>query len=143
MSANEGARSVDERRVISRAGHELRESLVEKVIADVRAARMNAWVFGGVLDALPGKIKSALGHLGLSPIGVAGDNGDAHPILLAALEVHPLVGPTGILPKYGVESDERLNDVNPFGVTNASKALEARSEEHTSELQSPCNLVCR
>src|SRR5256885_8750912 len=25
----------------------------------------------------------------------------------------------------------------------AHKALEARSEEHTSELQSPCNLVCR
>src|ERR1035438_901658 len=90
---------------------------------------MNAGVLGGVLDALPGKIKSALGHLGLSPIGVAGDNGDAHPILLAALEVHPFVGPTGILPKYGVESDERLNDVNPFGVTNAAKALEANGEQ--------------
>src|SRR5256885_8517947 len=29
--------------------------------------------------------------------------------------------------------------VYPFG----TKSLPARSEEHTSELQSPCNLVCR
>src|SRR5256885_12590778 len=29
------------------------------------------------------------------------------------------------------------------GPTNASIPEKARSEEHTSELQSPCNLVCR
>src|SRR2546426_7562001 len=33
--------------------------------------------------------------------------------------------------------------IHPFG-ENATKSLDfARSEEHTSELQSPCNLVCR
>src|SRR5256885_9469063 len=32
-----------------------------------------------------------------------------------------------------------LNSTNDFG----SKLLGSRSEEHTSELQSPCNLVCR
>src|SRR5205807_2932211 len=29
------------------------------------------------------------------------------------------------------------------GVRRADKRLRVRSEEHTSELQSPCNLVCR
>src|SRR2546426_2076680 len=29
------------------------------------------------------------------------------------------------------------------GVPNDLAILDARSEEHTSELQSPCNLVCR
>src|SRR5256885_12454886 len=28
-------------------------------------------------------------------------------------------------------------------IENAAKAVDKRSEEHTSELQSPCNLVCR
>src|SRR5256885_11528378 len=31
----------------------------------------------------------------------------------------------------------------PQGVRRATLAARARSEEHTSELQSPCNLVCR
>src|SRR2546426_4009522 len=30
-----------------------------------------------------------------------------------------------------------------YGVDNRSKPESRRSEEHTSELQSPCNLVCR
>src|SRR5256885_11030618 len=32
--------------------------------------------------------------------------------------------------------------VSPWKITNC-QLLAARSEEHTSELQSPCNLVCR
>src|SRR5256885_11771341 len=39
-------------------------------------------------------------------------------------------------PNYGV-AYENLGDIH------ARLAYEARSEEHTSELQSPCNLVCR
>src|SRR2546426_9249173 len=31
----------------------------------------------------------------------------------------------------------------PPGPTSAIASRESRSEEHTSELQSPCNLVCR
>src|SRR5256885_5834312 len=31
----------------------------------------------------------------------------------------------------------------PFGARLAHRTSERRSEEHTSELQSPCNLVCR
>src|SRR5205807_5081674 len=33
--------------------------------------------------------------------------------------------------------------VGPLEISDALRALTARSEEHTSELQSPCNLVCR
>src|SRR5256885_6881193 len=33
--------------------------------------------------------------------------------------------------------------VNLYGPLNVTRAFLPRSEEHTSELQSPCNLVCR
>src|SRR5256885_11365231 len=38
---------------------------------------------------------------------------------------------------------DSLSDVISFGAAPAALAYAARSEEHTSELQSPCNLVCR
>src|SRR5256885_4347118 len=41
-----------------------------------------------------------------------------------------------LLERGGVEHDVRLAD-------GAGDRLVVRSEEHTSELQSPCNLVCR
>src|SRR5256885_11504099 len=41
-------------------------------------------------------------------------------------------------------SSDGFSKVKPRTISRAcNKALEARSEEHTSELQSPCNLVCR
>src|SRR5205807_10123332 len=42
--------------------------------------------------------------------------------------------------KRGVGGGQPVKD---FGVETASPAEQVRSEEHTSELQSPCNLVCR
>src|SRR5256885_6204908 len=38
---------------------------------------------------------------------------------------------------------QRRRRLMPGGGAPARGALNARSEEHTSELQSPCNLVCR
>src|SRR5256885_3120178 len=38
---------------------------------------------------------------------------------------------------------ERVTDVEQPELRDLPKTLPARSEEHTSELQSPCNLVCR
>src|SRR5256885_12260423 len=35
------------------------------------------------------------------------------------------------------------NDTDTFAFTPRAQAYLERSEEHTSELQSPCNLVCR
>src|SRR5256885_12238948 len=40
-------------------------------------------------------------------------------------------------------SDECLGFVAHAAVLVAEELFELRSEEHTSELQSPCNLVCR
>src|SRR2546426_8799365 len=34
-------------------------------------------------------------------------------------------------------------DIAAVGITNQRETTVVRSEEHTSELQSPCNLVCR
>src|SRR5256885_8829232 len=49
-----------------------------------------------------------------------------------------------------VELAEKLNRLVPgefekrtMFVNSGAEAVENRSEEHTSELQSPCNLVCR
>src|SRR5688500_19475177 len=39
-----------------------------------------------------------------------------------------------------VQADDRDGDVGQHAV---NRGLSHRSEEHTSELQSPCNLVCR
>src|SRR3989454_11362927 len=62
--------------------------------------------------------------------------------------------PTGVNPRCSTSSDEKslttykklekefslIVALNPFGRINSGGN---RSEEHTSELQSPCNLVCR
>jgi len=49
--------------------------------------------------------------------------------------------------RYGVvEDNDQIGQVNGLAWTEVGGELlhiEARSEEHTSELQSPCNLVCR
>src|SRR2546426_4238861 len=37
----------------------------------------------------------------------------------------------------------RTRKSGPLAAKSATKPIAARSEEHTSELQSPCNLVCR
>src|SRR5256885_9926693 len=42
-----------------------------------------------------------------------------------------------------VEITVELDFGNRFGDAGLGDGLELRSEEHTSELQSPCNLVCR
>src|SRR2546426_8062313 len=39
------------------------------------------------------------------------------------------------------DSRRRIRDAQPFPCSE--EELQPRSEEHTSELQSPCNLVCR
>src|SRR6266446_5355296 len=45
---------------------------------------------------------------------------------------------TTLFRSWGVEAVAQGDDGPPRG-----RELEIRSEEHTSELQSPCNLVCR
>src|SRR2546426_6900190 len=42
-----------------------------------------------------------------------------------------------------VESNQRYRYLLSKGQAGLSVAFDLRSEEHTSELQSPCNLVCR
>src|SRR5256885_8897944 len=45
---------------------------------------------------------------------------------------------------YGIATDRGVHDITIFGnYVNAHTSATWRSEEHTSELQSPCNLVCR
>src|SRR3989454_2588632 len=54
-------------------------------------------------------------------------------------------GGAGLDVKYGVTSNLTIDAAfNPdFGQVEIDPAFVNRSEEHTSELQSPCNLVCR
>src|SRR2546426_3149385 len=48
----------------------------------------------------------------------------------------------GVAERLGIDYD-RLAPLNPRLVYCSLSAFGPRSEEHTSELQSPCNLVCR
>src|SRR2546426_8805480 len=47
----------------------------------------------------------------------------------------------GCLDCKRVLADNMIAALTP--IRERARALQARSEEHTSELQSPCNLVCR
>src|SRR3989454_7794060 len=54
--------------------------------------------------------------------------------------------PLGVLiegPSHHVEQVRRQVVAGPRQVGHRSEEMMVRSEEHTSELQSPCNLVCR
>src|SRR5256885_11414191 len=78
----------------------------------------------------------------------------AAPDLPAATTYNKLSSPTTAKPaakpvsgiESGVLTPQHSNDVSqlgPAGTPPTRLLLTTRSEEHTSELQSPCNLVCR
>src|SRR5256885_11900704 len=47
-------------------------------------------------------------------------------------------------PVWGSDDERAIDEVKGImGLEEARRMLDERSEEHTSELQSPCNLVCR
>src|SRR5688500_20073787 len=54
----------------------------------------------------------------------------------------PLVRRIGCVASEGMKAPRRDRTSEQPGLAGAGRAG-ARSEEHTSELQSPCNLVCR
>src|SRR5256885_9295019 len=51
----------------------------------------------------------------------------------------PVVGPFNL----GVEGRGSIHKIANLIIKVSGKKISLRSEEHTSELQSPCNLVCR
>src|SRR6266850_8542345 len=74
----------------------------------------------------------------------AGSSCDTHSPLLHRSRVHGSPSSQVASPHSSRQVDEQPS---PFCVLPSSQASPApttwRSEEHTSELQSPCNLVCR
>src|SRR2546426_12204143 len=68
---------------------------------------------------------------------------DALPILLGFAAVGNVLGKDQpITYLVAIDPTDRLKDVDIL-VYREPYGGEVRSEEHTSELQSPCNLVCR
>src|SRR5688500_19249151 len=72
---------------------------------------------------------------------------DALPILDVRPRAHELLVDVPVVAALGVAAVEgvvhhavELDEVRPAVVVEVARG---RSEEHTSELQSPCNLVCR
>src|SRR2546426_7778932 len=65
---------------------------------------------------------------------------DALPIFVAAS-----VALTATPSAFGPEHVDRLrrSGLDDLAIADVIHAADDRSEEHTSELQSPCNLVCR
>src|SRR5688500_6909427 len=52
------------------------------------------------------------------------------------------VSPVWLVVTYFFHTVDELC-LSPIGLSSITRLSPARSEEHTSELQSPCNLVCR
>ncbi len=124
LAADEHARPLTERRMVTGARSKLRETLVDEIVADMDAPELNARVVGGVLCAFAGKIERRLSHLRFGVIGVKGDERNALSIELAALEIHRRIGLRWIVAQCGIEEDERLNEELPVGVADGAQALE-------------------
>src|SRR5256885_4570309 len=60
-----------------------------------------------------------------------------------AIERVVLIGPSHYVPFSGLAVSRADAFETPLGAVRVDDAARRRSEEHTSELQSPCNLVCR
>src|SRR3989454_4975996 len=68
------------------------------------------------------------------------------PAALALVQHEQLLTASGDLRAVGENLDDALrvaSQKRPFGRQEFLRSNSKRSEEHTSELQSPCNLVCR
>src|SRR5688572_32472814 len=58
--------------------------------------------------------------------------------------MHSTIGVKGsVLEKYRIMKEAGFEGVEPMGAMDREEVLAARSEEHTSELQSQSKLVCR
>src|SRR5256885_14894010 len=55
----------------------------------------------------------------------------------------PGMGNAGIFQHLVGDGDGFACELETFGIEGLGHQRRLRSEEHTSELQSPCNLVCR
>src|SRR3989454_7849305 len=75
------------------------------------------------------------------PISHAGPGRDGHRGAAAGPTGHGPPPPAGL---FGPDARRhRLHGPRAVRAEHASRPEARRSEEHTSELQSPCNLVCR
>src|SRR5688500_9367623 len=68
---------------------------------------------------------------------------DLTPNLVRALELQPDVDEVVRRPRAGVLEGQLVVALADILDPRVERMLGLRSEEHTSELQSPCNLVCR
>src|SRR5256885_10281702 len=82
-------------------------------------------------------LSRSLLNLGMA-LSMAGRPREAIPRLEAALRLRP-----DLLPASLFLGAARLELGQPARAVAPLQRVVARSEEHTSELQSPCNLVCR
>src|SRR5256885_8288832 len=115
----------------------------------MKCADAKTWL--SLLTATLNCLRPAIGFL-FSPPPAALQQDDAD---RGAREIGrgPRVARIALVPQLAVERADRLatgGSAHPSRVEHGprpslhvDRVLRARSEEHTSELQSPCNLVCR
>ena len=84
--------------------------------------------------SLARQFQRGLRHLRLSAIGAAGDQRDAPPVELAALEIHARIGSGGILPQQRIEGDQRLDQKFPVGVGDGAQALDVLDQRRSGPL---------
>src|SRR2546426_12833290 len=76
-----------------------------------------------------------------------GADGHEHRGHHVALDRELLIGVVELVGQLGIPTHEEVRQVEELHLlrhlVRRTRVAEVRSEEHTSELQSPCNLVCR
>src|SRR2546426_3816982 len=103
-----------------------------------RGARVAVWLAARpeeITGDAAGKL-AALRRAGLRPVVIADERALAESLGDADVVVDALLG-------TGTQGAPRGTTAAAITAINASQRSVVRSEEHTSELQSPCNLVCR
>src|SRR5256885_8585755 len=80
-----------------------------------------------------------------SQIGAGGERvvGGQHQIAARGIPKRGLHGGRAVVVAGGVRQRDGLAGIRGEQQRTVEDDVAARSEEHTSELQSPCNLVCR
>src|SRR5256885_2788197 len=98
-----------------------------------------------VQAALAGRytIERELGRGGMAAVYLAQDRKHHRPVAIKVLkpELAAALGPERFLRE--IDTAARLTHPHILPLHDSGEAAGLRSEEHTSELQSPCNLVCR
>src|SRR5688500_2637351 len=144
---NEFAESLPIEEVLNEAGLKTvtpRRDFLKALGFGVGAVSLAACQTAPVHKSIPYVVKPEEVTPGVANYYVSSFNGQS--ILVKTREGRPIKiegNPAGLFGNHGTDATTQASVLDLYDVSKLKKPVLDRSEEHTSELQSPCNLVCR